>query len=507
MIMERSRKNSEQLKARAVKVRVKVIGVGDAGCRSAETLARIFSSAEVENRPMFRGERAAKNLSFAAVNTDAASLEKCALNGTLQVGLKLTHGLNAGGDPQVGRVAGQQSSEDLRELVRASDVVVVLAGLGGGTGTGVAPMVCRLARDQGACAVALAEMPFDFEGQKRRLHAQEGYEALRCESDAVVAIPKDKFFQSVEGRGGVLEAVRRVTELQAQAVAGLLGLTDGNVTMLEFASLKAALKKSRLQTVFGFGVGRGEKRHSQAVESLLASPMLDKGRQLENADEMIVSVTGGASLTEEDAQEVLTQMGRRLTGRAHLIFSANATETEANELTVAVFGSSGSWRAVSARFVGRGMTLGEVAPRGVTYAPAGKTAAMASASSGDAANLESAAANGETSTETRGGGHGVRINAGSTGTIGTPQPVDRIPQPIRDTVPVVAPKAVAPTESEQGETIKAPAVGQKGDAKFEQGQLPLELEAAQSRFTQSEPTILNGEDLDVPTYLRRGMKV
>lgn len=505
MIMDRSRQNAEQLKARAIKVRIKVIGVGDAGSRAAESLARIFSAADVENRPMFRAERAAKNLSFAAVNTDAASLEKCALSETLQVGLKLTHGLSAGGDPQVGRVAGQQSADDLRELVKASDIVVVLAGLGGGTGTGVAPMVCRLARDQGACAVVLAEFPFDFEGQKRRLQAQEGYEALRCESDAVVAIPKDKFFQAVEGSAGVLEAVRRVTELQAQAVAALLGLADGNVSPLEFATLKAALKKSRLQTVFGFGVGRGEKKHSQAVEALLASPMLDKGRLLDKADELLLSITGGAGLKEEDAQQVLELMGRRVNGRAHVIFSVNATEVEANELTVAVFGSSGSWRSIPTRTMGRGVTLGDAAPRGVTNAPAGNTATIG-------ADLANGAANSNAATLTSGGyqpesqerGNGGRIDAGSTGTIDMPHPV--IIKNNGVAMPSTKPNEQTEAVFETGHakpSMKKP----RPDDKSEQGQLPLELEQPRGQFTQVEPTVFNGEDLDVPTYLRRGMKV
>jgi cell division protein FtsZ len=504
MIMDRSRRNAEQLKARAVKVRIKVIGVGDAGSRAAESLARIFSAADVENRPMLRAERAAKNLSFAAVNTDAASLEKCALNETLQVGLKLTHGLSAGGDPQVGRVAGQQSAEDLRELVKASDIVVVLAGLGGGTGTGVAPMVCRLARDQGACAVALAEMPFDFEGPKRRLHAQEGFEALRSESDAVIAIPKDKFFQAVEGSAGVAEAVRRVTELQAQAVAALLGLADGNVMPLEFATLKAALKKSRLQTVFGFGVGRGEKKHSQAVEALLASPMLDKGRLLDKADELLLSITGGAGLKEEDAQQVLELMGRRVSGRAHVIVSVNATEVEANELTVAVFGSSGSWRSIPTRAMGRGVTLGDAAPRGVTNAPAGSAASIGVELANDAT-----ASSGQTTVTTQKAetcerSNGARINAGSTGTIGTPQPVI-----IKNNGGSMPPTELTEKAETVSETASSKVAGKKprGNDKSEQGQLPLELEQPRGQFTQVEPTVFNGEDLDVPTYLRRGMKV
>jgi cell division protein FtsZ len=505
MIMDRSRKHTEELRARAVKVRIKVIGAGDAGCRSAETLARVFSGLDSGSRPMFRAERAAKNLSFAAVNTDAAGLEKCSLNETLQVGLKLTHGLSAGGDPQVGRVAGQQSSEDLRELVKAVEVVVVLAGLGGGTGTGVAPLICRLARDQGACAVALVEMPFDFEGQKRRLHAQEGYEALRSESDAVVAISKDKLFQTVDGRAGVAEAVRRVTELQAQAVAGLLGLTDGNVVALEFASLKAALKKSRLQTVFGFGIGRGEKMHSQAVESLLAGPMMDKGRHLENADEMIVSVTGGSSTTEEDVREVLAQMGRRVSGRAHVIFSANATESEAKELTVAVFASSGSWRGVSQRFWGRGMTLGEAAPRAVTCAPAGRAWEPVAET---ATNHESNVTLRPKGTEIRSETPVIRINAGSTGSVETPQSPMRVnsPPPCEVVVSSEAGASVAQVSAEdRGEKIVSPPP--RGKPKFEQAQLPLELEETRGRFTQSAPTILNGEDLDIPTYLRRGLKL
>jgi cell division protein FtsZ len=510
--MERSRQAGDEFKARAVKVRIKVVGIGDAGCKSAESLARLFSSAKPDGdwKPLFHEEDALRNLSFAAVNTDAGSLEKCSLSETLQLGVRLTHGLSAGGDPQVGRVAAQQAAEDLRGLIKASDLVVVLAGLGGGTGTGAAPLLARLARDQGACTLAAVEMPFDFEGQKRRQYAMEGYEALRSEADAVISIPKDKLFQSVDGRAGVLEAFRRATQLQAQIVAGLLGVSSGGVLRVEFATLKAALRKSRLLTTFGYGVGRGEKKHRQAVESLLGSPLLEKGRQLENADELIVGVTGGDWLKCEDVDELLTQLRRQGAGRARILAAASAMRSAADEISVAVFASSGSWRAAppKTRFAGS-VTLSAAAPRVTTEAVAGRIELQVHPQHSECpARVEGHHTGGDeldASSQTAGTGRVVRINAGSTGTINASLTAEQ-PAKIRSW-DGTATASVEEVKSVRKTAVNAPAGERsaKGGV-WEQGSLPLEAQS-KGKFTGDEPLLLNGEDLDLPTYQRRGVKL
>jgi cell division protein FtsZ len=376
-------------------------------------------------------------------------------------------------------------------------------------------------------------LPFEFEGERRRQQALEGVEALRGEADAVIAVPNDKLFKMVDGRASVPEAFRQANNILVQVVRAIDRLLSRTgLINLDFADLKAVLKKPHTQTLFGFGEGQSEKKLSQAVAGIFASPLLENGKLIEGADEMLVSIVGGPDLTYADVQETMSQLSRHASERTHIMVGAAIDEAFTGKLSITVIASTGHAQAAARGRMTVGATGGvseasRTSPRshvkdtksvgGLKEKPVspekqadkveGETVPVATCTS----STEQVSAE-ATSTD----GRVIRIDAGETGTIGTPIPIERTPaQKARPVTNAAVPPvrvghahAVANLGASGSNAAVKPAQtnAEQNPAKPRQTALPLELEA-KGCFGRGEPNLHEGEDLDIPTFLRRGIRV
>lgn len=261
---------------------MQIIGVGGAGGNAIERLNLEGVESFVER---------------AVVDTDIQALSRVHVCQTLSVGTPSLHGLSAGGDPELGKQAAGESSEELRLLVAEKPLVVLIAGLGGGTGGGVAPVIARHACEQGAMVIAFAPLPFSFEGARRQQEAKASFQALQSECDAVIALPNASLLQQQEGSATVLEAFDAANRWIERAICSLGALLfKPGVVNVDFSSLRNTLEGSTGRTLFGLGKGEGEHAAKEALEELLLCPLLHLPDSAKRADRILVSITAGASI-------------------------------------------------------------------------------------------------------------------------------------------------------------------------------------------------------------------
>ncbi len=403
------------------KIRLKIFGVGGAGCNAVNQIATARSN----------DHSALAGVTLIAVNTDAQALESIAATEKIQIGAALTRGLGAGGDPELGARAAQQDTERLVAAVQNADVVFITAGLGGGTGTGASPVLAKIAKEQGALVLAFAGMPFGFEGERRRQQAVAGVEQLKAQADAVICIQNDKLFKLAGENASVLDAFKRGNEIiacGAQAIWQLL--SRKGLINLDFADVRAALGAKHCEGVFSYGEARGPDKVPDAVKALLESPLLEGGDALLRADAVLVSILGGPDLTLANVQRTVEPIAR-LASHAHVIMGAAIDETFRDRLAVTVIAATNAMPK-------RASHLG-IAKSPFTRRP------------------------GEPS-----------LNRGAATAVKTPA-------------------ALSSANGQHKKELPKPK------------QETLKLEpVTRGRFDKSEPTIYDGEDLDVPTFLRRG---
>ncbi len=389
-------------------IRLKILGIGGAGGNAV---------AQIAGQP-----EALSGVDLVAVNTDLQALN--AIDGAekLQIGSSVTHGLGTGGDVETGGRAAQQNAEQLEAVLQNTDIVFLAIGLGGGTGTGAAPVVARIAKEQGALVLGFAALPFGFEGVRRRQQALAGLEQLRAQADAVICIPNDKLLKSAGERATALDVFQQGNETIATGVRAIWQLLSRKgLVNLDFADLEAALGGKHSDGIFSFGEGAGADKSRDAVKAVMENPLLDGGEMLAKAEAVLVSVLGGPEMTVADVQRAVEPISRLAT-RAQVIMGAAIDESYRDRLNITVIAAA------------------NVLPRRATSPASGRTS------------------------------------------IGRPSPL----------------RAPAPT------TPREPA--KKETAQPKQESLPLEG-ATRGRFDKSEPTLYDGQDLDVPTYLRRGVSL
>ena len=422
---------------------ITVIGVGGAG---ANAVAHMAGGG-------FTG------VSFAVVHTDERALQRCPLNCRVQIGARMTRGFSAGGDPDLGRAAAEQDAERLRDLFQGARLVFVVAGLGGGTGSGAAPVVARLARESGALVLALVTLPFECEGNRRQIQAEDGVEALRTAADGVICLPNQRVFRMLDEKTPAREAFQITRDLLAEGLRGIWRLlTRDGLIQIDFADLARVLRGSHASSVFATAEARGASRGRDVVEKLLASPLLERGQSLIEADDVLVSILGGPDLTLTEIHNVMDQI-RRHAEHAHLIMGAAVDEEFTDRLAVTLIASSGADGLISRISSHRGEIQG----------------AAPEASSGPAP-LEL---------------HRHLLNPDDTA-----RPRSRFVAPAPDMSEEQKQELLAQQRSGPGHSRRSP--------RWSQGQLPLEI-ISRGRFEKSEPTLYRGQDLDVPTYVRRGV--
>jgi cell division protein FtsZ len=298
---------------------IKVVGVGGGGTNAV-------------NRMVDAGLR---GVEFIAANTDAQALQMCDADIKLNIGHDLTHGLGAGANPEVGFGAAAESRDDIKEALKGADMVFVTAGEGGGTGTGAAPVIAEIAKNEiGALTVGVVTKPFDFEGSQRMRQADEGIGRLRDVVDTLIVIPNEKLLNIVERRTTILEAFREADNVLRQGVQGITDLiTIPGLINLDFADVRTVMEDAGTALI-GIGDAAGESRATEAAKSAISSPLLEES--VEGAAGILLNITGGRDLGLFEVNEAAEIIASAADGNANIIFGAVIDESLADEVRVTV---------------------------------------------------------------------------------------------------------------------------------------------------------------------------
>jgi cell division protein FtsZ len=297
---------------------IKVVGVGGGGSNAVNRMIR----AEL------------MGVEFIAVNTDAQALLMSDAPHKLRIGDKITKGLGAGADPSVGRKSAEDDSEKLYEALKEADMVFVTAGMGGGTGTGAAPIIAEIAKDIGALTVAVVTKPFQFEGSKRRLLAEQGINDLVDKVDTLITIPNDRLLQVVEKRTTMTDAFRIVDDVLRQGVQGISDLiTVPGLINLDFADVKTIMTNAG-SALMGIGHGSGEARAADAARQAIMSPLLEQS--IDGARGVLFTITGGPDLTLFEVNEAAEIIHAAADPEANIIFGAVIDERMASDVKISV---------------------------------------------------------------------------------------------------------------------------------------------------------------------------
>jgi cell division protein FtsZ len=298
---------------------LKVIGVGGGGSNAV-------------NRMIAGGLR---NVQFIAANTDQQALQMSKAQTRLALGSKLTGGLGAGGMPEVGEKAALEDEERIREVLEGADMVFITAGMGGGTGTGGAPVVARVAREQGVLSVAVVTKPFDFEGKRKMALAEEGIARLRQEVDTLIVIPNQYLLKIVERRTPIREAFLMADDVLRQGVQGISDLiTEPGEINIDFADVRTIMKGNG-DALMGIGLGQGDNRAVDAATNAINNPLLEDAK-IEGARGILVNVTGGPDFCLSEYEEVLKIITASADSEALVIAGTSINEALEDELRVTV---------------------------------------------------------------------------------------------------------------------------------------------------------------------------
>ena len=297
---------------------IKVIGVGGAGNNAVNRMIE----AEI------------KGVDFIAVNTDRQALQVSKAKTKIQIGEKITRGLGAGANPDVGAQAAEESKSEVAEVLRGADMVFVTAGMGGGTGTGAAPIVAQAAKEMGILTIGVVTKPFTFEGKKRLSQAERGIESLKGKVDTLVVIPNDKLLQIVDRKTSIIEAFKMADDVLRQGVQGISDLIAiPGLVNLDFADVKTIMLN---QGMAHMGVGRasGENRAEDAAKEAIQSPLLETS--IEGAKGVIINITGGDNLGLHEVNTAAELVQRSVDPEANIIFGTVTDESMGDDIQITV---------------------------------------------------------------------------------------------------------------------------------------------------------------------------
>lgn len=297
---------------------IKVVGIGGGGVNAVNRMIEV----------------GLKGVEFIAINTDAQALLMSDADVKLDVGRELTRGLGAGADPEVGKKAAEDHSEEIEDVLRGADMVFVTAGEGGGTGTGGAPVVARIARSLGALTVGVVTRPFTFEGRRRSVQADQGIETLRGEVDTLIVIPNDRLLAMSDRNVSALDAFHQADQVLLSGVQGITDLiTTPGLINLDFADVKSVMQGAG-SALMGIGSARGEDRAVQAAELAISSPLLEAS--IDGAHGVLLSIQGGSDLGLFEINEAARLVHEAAHTEANIIFGAVIDDALGDEVRVTV---------------------------------------------------------------------------------------------------------------------------------------------------------------------------
>jgi cell division protein FtsZ len=414
-------------------VAIKLVGVGGAGSNAVDRL-------KMENL---------ERLQMAVINTDHQALSSSPVQDKILIGTSVTRGLGAGGDPELGREAAEADREKIAAVVKGCDLVFLVAGMGGGTGSGASPIVAEIASEAGALVIAFVTMPFSFEGGRRIKQAEEGLAALRRCCDAVIPLPNDVLLQEAEEGETALDSFARADEWIGRGVRSIWSmLFRTGLINLDFATLRQAFVQRGGKTLFGLGTGAGENAATQAIESLKLCPLLHTPEFSRKADRLLVNIIGGTDLTLPRVNEMMTAVSEQFGRDSHIIMGAVIDESMQQRVEICVIGTTD--------VVGRG-----VMPRRPQHANRSRP---------------------------------------STATVGSPEAAPPKATAVQTSVTPGKP------EKKSAPPAELPLVHATGKPVAQDEFTFGEIES-RGFFDKTDRNLFEGQDLDVPTYLRKGIKI
>ncbi|MGL4252474.1 MAG: cell division protein FtsZ [Fusobacteriaceae bacterium] len=304
-------------------VKIKVIGAGGAGGNAINDMI----------------EAGVRGVEFIVANTDAQDLNRSLADVRIQLGEKLTRGLGAGANPEIGRLAAEEDAEKIKIMLEDTDMLFITSGMGGGTGTGSSPVIARVAKEMGILTVAVVTRPFSFEGKKRKNNSDMGIEELKKNVDALVIIPNDKLFELPDKTITMINAFKEANNILKIGIKGVADLMIGNgLINLDFADIKATMENSGI-ALLGFGEGEGENRAIKATEKALQSPLLEKS--INGASKILINITGSSSVSLTEAS-IISEMIKDAAGKAtdDVMFGLAIDETYGDKIQVTLIANN-----------------------------------------------------------------------------------------------------------------------------------------------------------------------
>jgi cell division protein FtsZ len=297
---------------------IKVVGVGGGGNNAVDRMI----------------EENLKGVEFITINTDKQALGRSKATTKIQIGEKITRGLGAGANPEIGCKSAEESREDILEALKGADMVFVTAGMGGGTGTGAAPVVAKIAKEEGILTVGVVTKPFSFEGKKRMMNAEKGINELKQNVDTLVIIPNDKLLQIIDKRTSMLEAFRKADEVLRQGVQGISDLiSNPGIINLDFADVRTIMSDKGIAHM-GIGQASGENKTEIAAKAAIHSPLLDTS--IDGAKGVLINISGGSNLGLLEANEAANLIRESVDPEAEIIFGTTINDDLGDNVIVTV---------------------------------------------------------------------------------------------------------------------------------------------------------------------------
>jgi cell division protein FtsZ len=456
---------------------IKIVSVGGAGLNALD-------------RIVLDGLEGAEVL---AVNTDVQSLASSVAAHKVQLGRTVTRGLGAGGDPEVGYQAAFESTEEIREALTGARMIFICTGLGGGTGSGAAPYVAHLAREAGALILAFATLPFAFEGRRRNAQAREALGRLNELANAVVCFENDQMGDMVAPHAGIHQAFSKADTTISQSIRSIVNLVQRpGLIRIGFDDLVAALRSRNGRCLFGFGESDSDNRAHDALAQALKSPLMDRGRTLAEAARVLVQVAGGPGMTLSEVEIVMKELDRHVSDETQILFGTAVDGRLGDRLSVTIISS----------FAAEDNVIPQPAQTSpLSSAPPVPPVWEQPHESSPKIDVEPEPAPVED------------FQSSETTPIEEPEPieVENVPAPSVESVSSAF-EVVDTPEPPVNTPRRKPAPAKEEKVSAEKS-MPAKQEVLQfepvnrGRFEKSEPTIVEGEDLDVPTYLRKKIKV
>ena len=453
---------------------IKVVGVGSAGSNALD-------------RVLLDGMDKADLI---AINTDVQSLASSVAARKVQLGRSSTHGLGTGGDPELGYQAAIESADEIRQAIAGARMIFICAGLGGGTGSGAAPIVAQLAREAGSLVIAFATLPFSFEGKRRAAQAQDALSRLNEIANAVICFENDRMGDMVAPKAGIHQAFGIADMTISQSVRSIVNLIQRpGLIRIGFDDLFAALRSQNGRCLFGFGESDTDNRAHDALTQALKNPLMDKGRMLSEAAHVLVQVAGGPGMTLSEVEILMRELGRHVRDHTQIVFGTAVDGKMGNRLSVTIISSLASEDSIATQdtspppepFLAPPPAILEQveepppAPPKIDIVPEIESAALPEPAPDDLIAVEPPVA--------------------------AEAPPPPVPAPsIKKPAPRLIPPKKKPVVEKEAKPPKEKIVQVKQEV--------LQFEpVTRGRFEKSEPTIVEGQDLDIPTFLRKNIRV